>query len=307
MKKLLSLALFLVAMISSPALGQHAEEAKEDFITPHILDSHHIEVPWPSFEHGFLVKEVELPHLPPVHIGPYVIDLSPTKHVVMLLLASTILCLVLILAARSQARSAAQGRPPKGFANAIEALVLYMRNEVILPNVGHHGEQFVPYLLSLFFFILACNLLGLFPYMSTATGNIAVTLTLAITAFVMIEIAGMRALGKGYIGTIVYWPHDMPLAMRIPMTFVMTPVEILGKFTKPFAFTMRLMANMTAGHVVVLPFFGTILSIGPYWIRPVPAGMGGINMFLELFVSFLQAFIFCLLTSVFIGLIRESH
>ena len=93
----------------------------------------------------------------------------------------------------------------------------------------------MPYLLTVFFFILFANLLGLVPYGSTATGNVSVTATLAIIAFVVIEIAGMRALGKDYIGTIFYWPHDMPVCGRILMTLIMTPVEILGKFTKPFA------------------------------------------------------------------------
>ena len=103
-----------------------------------------------------------------------------------------------------KARSARTGRPPKGYANAIEAMVLYIRNEVILPNVGHHGEGFVPYLLTIFFFILFANLLGLVPYMSTATGNIAVTATLAILTFLVIEIAGMKALGKGYILSLIH-------------------------------------------------------------------------------------------------------
>jgi F-type H+-transporting ATPase subunit a len=184
--------------------------------------------------------------------------------------------------------------------------VLYLRNEVILPNVGHHGDKYVPFALTLFFFILFANVLGLIPFGSTATGNISVTATLALITFVMIEVAGMRALGPAYIKTIVYWPHDMPLAMKLPMTLIMTPVEIVGKLTKPFALAIRLFANMTAGHVVVLALISLIFTFGSYFIAGVPVLMAVAIMLLEIFVAFLQAFIFTLLASVFIGQIREG-
>ena len=141
--------------------------------------------------------------------------------------------------------------------------------------------------------------------MSTATGNISVTATLAIITFFVVEFAGMKTLGKGYIGTVIYWPHDMPLAIKAPMTLIMTPVEIIGKLTKPFAFTMRLFANMMAGHIVVLVFLGMIFLLGSYFMGLVPLAMVVVIMFLELFVAFLQAFIFTLLSSVFIGQIRQ--
>lgn len=290
---------------AAPAAGAH-EAAPVDIITPHITDAHFIEVPSFSFAHGF-TREIELPRWAPVHIGPVAIDLSPTKHVVMLLLAAFLACLVLIIAARGQAVQARTGKPPRGLANAIEAMVLYIRNEVILPNVGHHGDAFVPFLLTIFFFILFANVLGLVPYMSTATGNIAVTATLAIVTFLVIEIAGMKALGKGYINTIIFWPRDMPLYMRVPMSMILSPVDLLGKFTKPFALTIRLFANMTAGHIVVLAFVGMIFTFQSYLVAPAPLAMAVAIMFLEIMVAFLQAFIFTLLSSVFIGLVRESH
>jgi F-type H+-transporting ATPase subunit a len=286
--------------------AQAAEKAAQpDFITPHISDGHAFD--WPSFSmKDNFTSEIELPRWAPVHIGPLTLDLSPTKHVVMLLLAAFLCILTLTTAARSQARSAATGKPPKGFANAIEAMVLYIRNEVILPNVGHHGEGFVPFLLTLFFFILFANLLGLIPYGATATSNISVTATLAIVSFIVIEIAGMRALGAGYIKTIVYWPHDMPIAIKAPITLIMTPVELLGKFTKPIALSIRLFANMIAGHVVVLALISIIFTFGSIWVVPAPVLATTGIMMLELFVAFLQAFVFCLLVSVFIGQIREG-
>jgi F-type H+-transporting ATPase subunit a len=274
-----------------------------DIIMPHITDSRYIEVPCINIA---MACHVDLPRFPPVTIAGITIDFSPTKHVVFLLLSALLTLLTLGVAARAARRGRESGRPTRGgFANGMEAMVLYLRNEVVLPNVGHHGDRYVPFVLTLFFFILFANLLGLVPYGSTATGNIAVTATLAIITFFMIEIAGIRSLGRKYIGTIIYWPHDMPLMMRIPMTIIMTPVEIIGKFTKPFALTIRLFANMTAGHVIVLALIGLIFTFGIYvfW-APFVMAIG--IMILELFIAFLQAFVFALLASVFIGQIREA-
>ena len=281
------------------------EKASADFITPHISDAHSIDIPSFSMKDNF-TREVELPRWAPIHIGSLEIDLSPTKHVVMLAIAGLLCMLTLMLASSAQARMAATGKPPKGLANAIEAMVLYMRNEIILPNVGHHGEAFVPFCLTLFFFILFCNLLGLVPYQATATSNISVTATLAIVSFFVIEIAGMRALGAGYIKTIVYWPHDMPLAIKAPITLIMTPIELIGKITKPVALSIRLFANMIAGHVVVLALISIIFTFGSWLVMPAPVLATTGIMMLEIFVAFLQAFVFCLLVSVFIGQIREG-
>lgn len=291
-----------------PGFDQPAgEEAqKVDIILPHISDSDELDVPWLNAQ-GF--KVVRLPHWTPVMIGSYALDLSPTKHVVMMLIAALLACIILINAARAQARHAAKGEAPRGLSGTVEAMVLYIRNEVIMPAVGPHGDTFVPYLLTVFFFILFANLLGLIPYGSTATGNISVTATLAIIAFFVIEISGMRALGKNYISTIVYWPHDMPLIGKIVMTGLMTPIEILGKFTKPFALTIRLFANMTAGHVMVLALVSIIFMFGSVLIGLAPVAMAVAIMCLELFVAFLQAYVFTLLVATFIGQIRtaEAH
>jgi F-type H+-transporting ATPase subunit a len=286
---------------ATPA-GEH-ETGKVDIITPHITNGSHMELPYWKFP--FFV-EVELPHWKPVHIGGVELDLSPTKHVVFLLFGAVLLFLVMVFVARAHKRNAASNAPPKGFANAIEAMILYIRNEVILPNVGHHGEGFVPYLLTAFFFILTLNLLGLVPYGSTATGNISVTATLAILTFITVEIAGIRANGLGYLNTIFYWNNDLPIVMRPIMFAIMTPVEIIGKLTKPFALAIRLFANMTAGHIVVLALVGLIFTFASV-ISVAPFFMAVLIMVLELFVAFLQAFIFTLLSSVFIGQIREAH
>ena len=291
------------------AEGDHAAPAGEheagpvDIITPHITNSDHIELPYWKFP---FFKEYALPHWAPIHVGPLEIDLSPSKHVVFLWIGAALLFVVMFSVGRAHKKAARRNDPPKGFANAIESMILYIRNEVILPNVGHHGEGFVPYLLTAFFFILTLNLLGLVPYGATATGNISVTAMLAIMTFVTVEIAGMRANGLGYLNTIFYWNNDLPMVMRPMMFLIMTPVEIIGKLTKPFALAIRLFANMTAGHIVVLALMGLIFTFGNL-ISGAPLIMAVLIMVLELFVAFLQAFIFTLLSSVFIGQIREAH
>ena len=290
--------------------GGAAAGAREDLITPHITDAPHIEIPY--WKAPFY-KEVHLPHWAPIQVGPVQLDLSPTKHVVMLLLAALLCAGVLITAAVAHQRhSHAVGRP-RGFAAGIEALVLYIRNEVVIPNVGPHGAGFAPYVLTLFFFILFANLLGLIPYGSTATGNISVTAMLAVITFIVIEVAGMRAQGLHYLNTIFYWNKDLALPVRILMFLIMTPVEMIGKLTKPFALAIRLFANMTAGHIVVLALIGLFFSFaGPRFTAGSALGLAPLLMavaimLLELFVAFLQAFIFSLLASVFIGQIREAH
>ena len=283
--------------------------APGDYITPHISDSHCMELPssWKIWE----LHEVVLPRWAPIHLGPLELDMSPTKHVVFLIVGATLLAVVMLVTAAAHTRHTHAIGRPKGFAAGMEAMVLYIRNEVAIPNLGPHGEGYAPYILTLFFFILTLNLLGLIPFGSTATGNISVTATLALITFIVVETAGMRANGVGYLSTIFYWNKDLPMLMRVPMFILMTPIELAGKFTKPFALAIRLLANMTAGHIVVLALIGLVFAFKSYALGltlglvPIVAAVG--IMMLELFVSFLQAFIFSLLASVFIGQMREGH
>eukprot|EP01012_Entosiphon_sulcatum_P056608 TRINITY_DN80300_c0_g1_i1.p2 TRINITY_DN80300_c0_g1~~TRINITY_DN80300_c0_g1_i1.p2 ORF type:complete len:325 (-),score=65.06 TRINITY_DN80300_c0_g1_i1:777-1751(-) len=310
---MMSGALLLVVAPLSLRAQEHEEAAPHaaqqtegpvDIITPHITDSHHMEIPWPN---AHMAKEIELPRFAPFHIGGVEVDMSPTKHVVFMLLSATIVALVLIIAANTSKKQHETIGRTKGFAGAIEAMALYLRNEVVLPNVGHHGEAFVPFGLTLFFFILVMNLFGMLPWGATATGNVSVTAALAIITAIVVEVAGIRANGLGYLSTIFYWNKELPLVMRVIMFVVMSPVEMVGKLSKPFALTIRLFANMTAGHIVLLALVGLIFTFKSWMIAPVPVLMATAISMLELFVAFLQAFIFTLLASVFIGQIRESH
>jgi F-type H+-transporting ATPase subunit a len=295
---------------SAPVLAQEAEHgggrpSNQIDIVHHIGNAHSIELP--------VLGEVELPRFAPIRIGGLTLDLSPTKHLVFMLMAALLVALVFLLSARSIADAQAKGRPAKGFAGAVEAMALYIRQEVVLPNVGHHGEGCVPYLLTLFFFILVMNLLGLLPWGAAATGNIAVTAALAVVAFFVVEVTGMRTLGpKGYLSTIFYLPSGLPggvggTVLKVLLLAVMTPIELIGKLAKPFALAVRLFANMTSGHVLVLALIGLTFLFQSYSVGLGASLLATGVMVLELFVAFLQAFVFTLLTSVFIGLMRAEH
>lgn len=284
-----------------PAAAVHKTIGPADIIMPHLTDSRHIEYPcfkdWQEWacEGSF----------PAMHIGN--LDITITKHVFFLMVAALMTLALLLGVAASHRRHSADAGRPKGFGAGMEAVILYLRNEVYMPVLGGHGgEKYVPFCLTLFFFIMICNLIGLVPWGSTPTGNIAVTGTLAVITFIVVEIAGMRALGAGYLGTIIYWPHDMSLGMKLFLTPILTPVELMGKFTKPFALTIRLFANMMAGHVIILALIGLIFMFG--WavaFGSVPMAL--FIMGLEIVVALIQAFIFSLLAAVFIGQIRSAH
>jgi F-type H+-transporting ATPase subunit a len=213
-----------------------------------------------------------------------------TTHNIMMAIASLIL-LTLLLVARRQS-----GAVSTGWANFFEVFIVYVRDEIVRPNLGEAGDKYLPYFMTLFFFILICNLIGLVPFGSTATGNIAVTAAMAITTFLMINIAGVRELGFAhYMQT--YIPHGLPFWL-VPLMFV---IEILGLFTKSFALCIRLFANMIAGHIVILAFLGLIFIFHSIFIAPISiAAAVGLGL-LELFVAFLQAYVFTLLTAVFVG------
>ncbi|MCH1570549.1 MAG: F0F1 ATP synthase subunit A, partial [Longimicrobiales bacterium] len=179
---------------------------------------------------------------------------------------------------------------------------------VVRANIGKDGDGYTPFILTIFFFIWFMNVLGLTPFGITATANLSVTAALAIIAFVVTEVAGYRALGPvGYAQTVFFIPHGLPGPLKPVMLIIMAPVEFLGKLTKPFALAVRLFANMMAGHILILAIVGLILVTQSWAV-----GFGGwivmsAIMVLELFVATLQAYIFAMLTSVFIGLIRHAH
>ena len=190
-------------------------------------------------------SHVDLPQFAPVQVGNISLNLSITKHVVFLFIGAILLIVTGIWAARSYKKSLV----PHGFVNLLEMIIIFIRDEVVLPNMGQAGIKYMPYLLTTFFYILIMNLSGLIPYGATATGNIMVTAGLAMIAFTMIQISAIRAQGlKHYLAHLT---GGAPWFLWI----IMIPIEILGLFTKPFALCMRLFANMTGGHIVILSLF----------------------------------------------------
>jgi len=256
---------------------------------------------------------IHLPRWADVHLGTLTVNLSPTKHVVYLALAAVLVFLTMYLAGRSLRRQRAGEKSPKGFAAAMEGMVLFVRNDIAIANIGDNGAKFAPFIMALFFFILYSNLLGLLPWGASPTGNLAVTASLAILVFLTIEIGGMIQLGaKGYLGTI--FPHvpGMHGPGAVVFSVFMAPIEIVSKLVKPFALAVRLFGNMTAGHFVILSLFGIIFIFGD--IQGWKWAIGGLTamlvvgvMLLELIVAFLQAYVFALLSSVFIGMMQHEH
>lgn len=272
------------------------------FIQDHIADGGYIEFM------GLHLDVSHLPiHFPSFQIAGLTVDLTPTRHLVFMLLAAFLCMAIFIPLARASVRRDPD-RAPSGFANGMEALILYFRDEVVRPNIGHGADAYTPFILTQFFFILFMNLLGLTPFGITATANLSVTAALAIIAFIATEVSGFRALGPvGYAQTIFYLPKGLPTLLKPVMLLIMTPVEFLGKLTKPFALAVRLFANMMAGHTLVLAIVGLIFVYQSFAVAGSSVLIASVIMILEVFVAFLQAYIFAMLTSVFIGLIRHAH
>ena len=259
------------------------------------------------------IGTVHLPRWADVHVGSLTFNLSPTKHVVYLVLAALLVFLTMVLAGRSLRRQRAGQQAPKGFGAAIEGMVLFVRDDLAIANIGENGAKFAPLIMALFFFILYSNLLGLLPWGASPTGNLAVTASLAVLVFLTIEIGGMVKLGpKGYMGTI--FPHvpGMHGVGAVAFSLFMAPIEIVSKLVKPFALAVRLFGNMTAGHFVILSLFGIIFLFGDIqgwnWAIGIMTALLTVGvMLLELIVAFLQAYVFALLSAVFIGLMQHEH
>ena len=235
--------------------------------------------------------------------GLDILDISITKNVASMLLSFIILFFVMLTVARGYNK---KNVAPKGLQAFIEPLVLFVRDDIIKDNIGKKHEKFTPLLLTFFFFILINNLMGLLPGAANVTGNIAVTFVLSAITFFVTTIFG----NKNYWGHI-FKPPGVPLAL-MP---IMVPIEIIGIFTKPFALMIRLFANISAGHIIILSLISLIFiaqsamgTAGAWGVAPVSALFVLFIYCIEVLVAFLQAYIFTLLSSVFIGLaVQDGH
>lgn len=234
-----------------------------------------------------------------------VYDFSLTKNVVQMFLAMLILFLLLRSVAKKYKSGQGVNTAPKGLQNMIEPVVMFVRDDVAKPNLGTAYKKYMPYLLTLFFFILINNILGLLPGSANVTGNIAFTAVLGIISLIVI----LFSTNKHFWGHIFWFP-----GVPVPVKIMMLPVELLGVFTKPFALIIRLFANMTAGHIIILSFvslifiFAEMTKVAGIAFSPVSIVFAVFIYCIEVLVAFIQAFIFTNLTAVFIGQAREgSH
>ena len=262
-------------------------------IIGHIMDSNVLELPFINFtdSHTIVADTLSLPVIPSFNVAGVEIDMSITKHVVVMWVASILLITMMLKAFRKPKGV------PSGLANFFEAIVLFLRDEVVIPIMGEHGKKYLPFLLTIFFFILFCNLLGLIPYSATATGNISVTAGLAICSFLVMLGAGIA--NNGFFG---YFKSLIPSGVPPALLIILIPVELISLFVKPFALCVRLFANMTGGHVAILVFLGLIIIMQNEWIAIGAIPFAAAIYVLEIFVGFVQAFVFTLLSTVFIGM-----
>ncbi|MFV0541905.1 MAG: F0F1 ATP synthase subunit A [Aestuariibaculum sp.] len=228
-----------------------------------------------------------------------VLDFSITKSVIGMLLAA----LLMLLGFGSLARSYKKGPVPTGIGRVLEPLVIYVRDEIARPNIGEKKyRKYMGFLLTVFFFIWILNLLGLTPLGFNVTGQIAVTVCLALFTFVIVQFSGNKDYWKH-----IFWMPGVP----IPMKIILAPIEVLGMFTKPFALLIRLFANITAGHFVVMSLIALMITMkaafGPVASTGMSLALTLFIMVIELLVAFLQAFIFTMLSSLFIGMAVEEH
>jgi F-type H+-transporting ATPase subunit a len=263
-------------------------------------------------EHG--VADVLMHHVLDASLGHLVIggvDLGPTKHLLFFVIAAALVIGIVQLSLRGYREGV-----PSGLGAALEALVVFVRDEIAEKNIGHDGKKFTPLLLSFFFFILVAALLGLVPFPSydfksghfsmsgsTSTGNLSVTLGLAFVSFLAQQWGGISK-----YGVVHHFAALVPPGMPAWLLPIMIPVEILSMFTKPFALMIRLFANMLAGHMVIttllllIPLMAAISTAFGIFMIPVSLSLSVFIMFLELLVAFIQAYIFTLLTAIFMGM-----
>ncbi|MES2485879.1 MAG: F0F1 ATP synthase subunit A [Bacteroidota bacterium] len=223
-------------------------------------------------------------------------DISITKNVVTMLFVSALMFFMFT----SLARSYKKGPLPTGFGRVLEPLIIFIREEVAIPNIGKKKyRKYMGFLLTVFFFIWILNLLGMTPLGVNVTGNISVTVCLALITYLITQFSANKDYWKH-----IFWMPDVPVAMKI----ILMPIEILGTLTKPFALLIRLFANITAGHVVIMSLIA-MMFVGKNLAADMPISIG-LTLFIsviELLVAFLQAFIFTMLSSLFIGMAVQDH
>ena len=272
-----------------PVIVYSAEKGFDVFSSRNFYDEHHNAVPY----NGFVLEHNHI-YLADSHKA--VLDLSITKNVAMLFINAALLLLVFLAVAKGYEKN--KGKAPTGIQAFFEPIIVFVRDEIVKPNIGHHYEKFLPYMLTLFFFILFGNLLGLLPGAGNLTGNIAVTLTLAVLTFILTNVNGNKA----------YWSHILwTPGVPLPLRLIILPVEIVGIFTKPISLTIRLFVAITAGHIVLLSLIALAFIFKSVWVGAGSTVMVLFISLIELLVAGIQAYVFVLFSSLYIGMAIAEH
>ncbi len=332
--KALIFSVLIVFFYTLPSFGASEEGgSKTGFIMHHVQDSHewhfatigqtHISIPLPVIlyekGHGLLFfmssdfvdehhKKIEKDgiyfdshgHLQAKDESRIFYDISITKNVASLFLGVIILLWVFLSIAKRYKQYPLKA--PKGAQSMFEPIILFIRDEIAIPNIGEkHYRRFMPYLLTVFFFIWFNNLLGLLPGAANLTGNIAVTMTLAMFTFVITTFSGNKS----------YWKHifntpGVPWWLKIPVP-LMPLVEFIGILTKPFSLMVRLFANITAGHIIIMSLIALVFIFESVYVGPISVIFGLFMNMVELLVVFIQAFVFTLLSAIYFGMAVAEH
>ena len=273
--------------VFSSAKFHHGEEVAEHNGNFYVL--HHEKI-YKTDASGTLTKE----HGHPTNVRP--LDLSITKSVVGILLIALLMFVLFAGLAKSYRKN---NGIASGVGRFFEPLVLYVRDEIAIPNIGEKNyKKYMSYLLTIFFFILFLNILGLTPFGFNVTGNFTITASLAILTYLITTLTA----NKNYWGHI-FWMPGVP----VPMKFILAPIELLGTIIKPFSLMIRLYANMVAGHVVLMSIIG-LMFIFKSWIgSTLSFGLAFVLSILEILVAFLQAYIFTMLSALYFGAGNEEH
>ena len=235
-------------------------------------------------------------HIAPIDKSLSYIDFSITKNVFFLFLNASLMLFVFLFVA-SKYRN--KKTTPKGIQSLFEPIIIFIRDDIVKPNIGKKYERYLPYMLTLFFFIFFGNVLGLFPAAANLTGNIAVTMVLALLTFLITNFSGNLNYWKH-----IFWTPNVPNVMRI----IILPIEIIGVFTKPFSLMIRLFVAITAGHIVLLSFIGMTFIFGSYFVGVMSSLFAVALNIIELLVAGIQAYVFTMFSSVYIGLaVEEGH
>lgn len=272
-----------------PVIVYSAERGVDVFSSHNFYDENHNVVQYNGYK-------LDHNHIYLADSGKAVLDLSITKNVAMLLINAALLLLIFTAVAKGYSKN--RGRAPRGVQSFFEPIILFVKDEVVKPNIGPRYEKFLPYMLTLFFFILFGNLLGLLPGAGNLTGNIAVTLVLAVLTFIITNVSANRAYWAH-----IFWTPGVPLPLRL----IILPVEIVGIFTKPISLTVRLFVAITAGHIVLLSLICLAFIFKSYWVGAGSTVMILFISLIELLVAGIQAYVFTLFSSLYIGMAIADH